>query len=267
MTQLPSLAILGGGNMGTAIIAGLRRLPAMPAVTVCDPVAAVRDKHAAAGLAVTDNPQQAVAGAGLVLLAVKPQQAGELLPQLRLRDDALLVSILAGTTTTRIAALLGRPQPLVRAMPNTPMAIGRGMVGIAAGAHARPGDLDLAEALFAPAARVLRVAEERLDAITAVSGSGPAYVFLVAECLQAAAMELGFSSDEAALLAGTTLSGSVDYLLSEPGFPAARLRQQVTSPGGTTAAALAVFEEAGVRATFVRALQAAERRARELAAS
>jgi pyrroline-5-carboxylate reductase len=151
-------------------------------------------------------------------------------------------------------------------MPNTPLAIGKGMVGLCAGANATARDLDVAEAVYAPSGKVLRVSDEaRMDAITAVSGSGPAYFFRFAEALVEGAMALGFTRDEAVLLVGQTGAGSWDYLLRQ-GFEAKRLREQVTSPGGTTAAALKVMDDADYVGLLTRALQAAERRGKELAA-
>ncbi len=269
--SIPAVAVIGGGNMATAIIKGLASLPVPPRVTVSEPDPAKRAQFTAQGHhAVADN-RVAVAAADVVLLAIKPQVTSQVLPDLAAAwtPAKLLISILAGMRTAKleagIAAGAVKTPHVVRAMPNTPMAIGLGMAGICRGAHASDGDLSVAEALFAPCARVLRVGEERMDAITAVSGSGPAYFFRVAEALVAAAMRLGFSRDEAVLLVGTTGSGSWQYLV-ESGFEAAKLREQVTSPGGTTAAALSVIEQAGFDDLWARAFAAAERRGRELGA-
>ena len=269
-TALSSVAVIGGGNMATAIIKGLAALPTPPTITVSEPDPGKRAQFAAMGhRAVADN-RAAVAAADVVVLAIKPQVAGQVLPELgsAWEPGKLLISILAGTTTAALqAGLASGPVAtprVVRAMPNTPLAIGLGMVGLCAGAHAGPADLDLAESLFAPCGKVLRVSETKMDAITAVSGSGPAYFFRLAEALVAAAMGLGFSRDEAVLLVGTTGTGSWRYLL-ESGFEAGRLREQVTSPGGTTAAALAVLNAAGFDQLWADALAAAERRGRELA--
>jgi pyrroline-5-carboxylate reductase len=264
--SLPTIAFIGGGNMATAIIDALLAGNCPPAIRVCDPVAAIRERHAAKGCAVSVDPAATIAGAGVVLLAVKPQAIGEVLPALAplLGGEPLVISILAGTRCARLEAGLGAEARVVRAMPNTPMAIGKGMVGLCPGRRATAADLDLAEAIFSGAAAVLRCDEGRMDAITAVSGSGPAYLFHFCEALQAAAIGLGFSAEEAALLVGQTVEGSIAYLRSQEGFPAARLREQVTSPGGTTAAALAVFKQAGFEAMVAQALAAAEARGREL---
>lgn len=272
-TALPSaLAVIGGGNMATAIIAALTGLTDPPRVTVAEPDAAKRAAFAAQGHRAVASNLEAIATAEVVLLAIKPQLAATVLGELSSawNDKKLLISILAGTPTAKLEAGLAqkgcRAPRVVRAMPNTPLAIGLGMVGLCPGRNAGAADLVVAEALFTPCAKVLRCDESRMDAITAVSGSGPAYFFRFAEALVNGAMRLGFSRDEAVLLVGTTGTGSWQYLLHS-GFEAAKLREQVTSPGGTTAAALAVLTEAGFDELLATALAAAERRGQELAAS
>lgn len=267
MQQLPAISFIGGGNMATAMLTGLAGLAPRPRLTVAEPQADKRAALAALGAeAVADNAV-AVAAGRLVVLAIKPQMAAAVVPGLAAAwsADKVLVSILAGTTTAKLAAWLPAGARIVRAMPNTPLAIGQGMVGLCRGAHADEADLALAEALFAPSGRVLRLADEsRMDAITAVSGSGPAYVFRTAEALIAAAEARGFSRAEAELLVGQTLAGSVAYLMRQGVAQAGALRQAVTSPGGTTAAALAVLDDGGFAGLWERALEAAERRGREL---
>jgi len=215
---------------------------------------------------VADNAVAVAAGA-LIVLAIKPQMAATVVPGLAAAwtTDKVLVSILAGTTTAKLAAWLPSGARIVRAMPNTPLAIGQGMVGLCRGAHASETDLALAEALFAPSGKVLRLADEsRMDAITAVSGSGPAYLFRTAEALVAAAQARGFNREEAELLVGQTLTGSLAYLMRQGIGQAASLRQAVTSPGGTTAAALNVLEQGDFAGLWNRALAAAEDRGQEL---
>ncbi len=271
MQHLPErIAVIGGGNMATAIIAGLKRLPTPPTVVIAEPDADKRARFAAEGHRAVAENRVAVGDAEVVVLAIKPQAAAQVLPDLAAAwtERKLLITILAGTPTARLetgiaAGAVKRPR-VVRAMPNTPMAIGMGMVGIAGGSAASATDLAVARALFEPCAKVLAVDESRMDAITAVSGSGPAYFFRFAEALLTAAMDLGFSRDEAVLLIGTTGAGSWEYL-QRSGFEAAKLREQVTSPGGTTAAALSVVDAAGFDALWTRALAAAEQRGKELA--
>lgn len=266
-TTLTTISFIGGGNMATAMVKGLAGLSPRPCITVSGPNP---DKHAglrALGVATTVDNAAAVAASDLIVLAIKPQKAALVVPALAASwtPNKVLVSILAGTTTAKLASMLPSGARIVRAMPNTPLAIGQGMVGLCAGANASDADLALAEALFAPCGKVLRLADEsRMDAITAVSGSGPAYVFKFAEALMAGAQALGFTSDEAALLVGQTLAGSTAYLLAQGVPQAAALRQQVTSPGGTTAAALSVLDAADYVGVVTRALAAAESRGREL---
>ncbi len=267
MQQLTSVSFIGGGNMATAMIRGLAALSPRPRLTVAEPLA---EKHAAlaalGATAVADNGVAVAAGA-LVVLAIKPQMAATVVPGLAAAwtPDKILVSILAGTTTAKLAAFLPAGARIIRAMPNTPLAIGQGMVGLCRGSHASDADLALAESLFAPSGKVLRLADEsRMDAITAVSGSGPAYLFRTAEALVTAAEGLGFTRPEAELLVGQTLAGSIAYLIQQGVGQAAALRQAVTSPGGTTAAALAVVDQGDLTALWVRAVAAAQARGQEL---
>jgi len=266
---LPPIAIIGAGNMGGAIIAGLLQLDEPPRIAVCDASEQARARMQAAGVSAHDSVAAAIAEAKLVILAVKPQQLDGLLAELTpaLQPEQVLISILAGTTCARLEAGLPPGQRVVRAMPNTPMAIGLGMIAIAPGRDAGETELDLADSCFRNAGAVLRVTEEQMDAVTAVSGSGPAYLFRFAEALQAAAMQLGFDRAQSALLVGQTLEGAVRYLRSQPDFPAAQLREAVTSPGGTTAAALEELEQADFAALLSRAVHAARDRSRELAGS
>lgn len=266
MPTLPSLAFIGGGNMATAMIRGLAALAARPVITVAEPDATKHPALAALGCRVTSSNEEAVAGAVLVVLAIKPQMAAQVVPGFATawNADKMLVSILAGTTAAKLAGWLPGAR-IVRAMPNTPLAIGKGMVGLCRGGAATAADLELATALFAPCAKVLTVADEsRMDAITAVSGSGPAYFFRFAEALVAAAEKLGFTRDEAVLLVGQTGAGSWDYLMQSD-FAAEKLRIAVTSPGGTTAAALKTLDDGRFMELWSEALAAAERRGRELA--
>ena len=253
--------------MATAMARGLSALIPAPRLTISDPDAAKHPALQALGAHTTTDNATAIAGAAVVVLAIKPQMAAQVVPNLAAtwQPQQVLVSILAGMPSAKLAAWLPPGAKIVRAMPNTPLAIGQGMVGICAGAHAGAADLDAAEAVFAPCGKVLRVVDEsRMDAITAVSGSGPAYIFRFAEALLAGAQALGFSPEEAALLVGQTLQGSTNYLLAQGVPQAGLLRQQVTSPGGTTAAALKIVDDADLTGLWTRALAAAEARGREL---
>ena len=268
-TTLPAIAFIGGGNMASAMIDGLSALSPRPTITVSEPDAAKRELLQARGCRVTADNALAVAAGELVVLAIKPQMAARVVPGLAgaFSGGKVLVSILAGMPTSRLGAWLPDGSRIIRAMPNTPLAIGQGMVGLCRGRFASHQDLALAEALFKPCAQVLCLQDEsRMDAITAVSGSGPAYVFAFAEALLRAAEALDFSREEATLLVGQTGVGSWAYLM-QSGFQATRLREQVTSPGGTTAAALQVLSDGDFAGLVQRALAAAERRGKELAAS
>jgi pyrroline-5-carboxylate reductase len=269
MQQISAVSFIGGGNMASAMISGLAGLKPRPAITVSEPMPEKHAALAALGARPVGDNAMAVAASRLVVLAIKPQMAATVVPALAAAwtPDTVLVSILAGTTTAKLQSWLPAGARVVRAMPNTPLAIGQGMVGLCRGANATEADLAAAESLFAPCAKVLRVADEsRMDAITAVSGSGPAYIFRTAEALVAAAEGLGFTRAEAELLVGQTLAGSVAYLMGQGVAQAGALRQAVTSPGGTTAAALATLEGGDFQGLWVRALAAAEARGRELGA-
>lgn len=260
------IAFIGGGNMATALVRGLAAQTPRPALTVSEPDPAKHAAFQALGATTTTDNAAAVARADVIVLAIKPQVAPQVVPGLAgtWTSGKLLVSILAGAPTRKLEGWLPPGARVVRAMPNTPLAIGVGMTGLVKGAHASDADLATAESLFAPMGQVLRVSDEsRMDAITAVSGSGPAYFFRFAEALVDAAMALGFTRDEAVLLVGQTGKGSWQYLL-ESGFQATRLREQVTSPGGTTAAALAELTKADFTGLWTTALKAAEARGKEL---
>ena len=265
--SLTSISFIGGGNMAMAMVKGLVAVQPRPRLTVAGPTAEKLFAFSAMGVATTTDNSEAVAASDIIVLAIKPQKAALVVPALAAAwtPGKILVSILAGTTTAKLASWLPAGARIVRAMPNTPLAIGQGMVGLCKGADASDADITQAEALFTPCGKVLRLADEsRMDAITAVSGSGPAYVFAFAEALMSGAQALGFSADEAALLVGQTLSGATAYLQQQGVVQAAALRQKVTSPGGTTAAALAVMAAGDHVGLITRALAAAEARGREL---
>jgi pyrroline-5-carboxylate reductase len=260
------LAIVGAGMMGEALARGMLGKGWSPADLV---LADVRGDHVAAlgktlGTATTDDPAEAASSANGTLIAVKPQDASDALGMLRgAIGDGGLVSIVAGLTTARIEERLGKDASVVRAMPNTPARVGRGVTALAAGARATEQTKELADAIFSSVGPVVWLDEDKLDAVTALSGSGPAYIFLVAEALVDAAVALGLPRDVAETLAFATIEGS-GTMLRETGEPPAVLRAQVTSPGGTTAAALGVLEAMAVRAAFGEALGAAYRRSKEL---
>ena len=258
------LVLLGCGKMGSALLQGwLARGVAPGAVQVIEPNPSDWLRAQGVGLngALPQDPAVAV-------VAVKPQMMGAALPALAALGETLFVSIAAGTTLAALDAALGGGRRIVRAMPNTPAAVGRGISAILGNPAAGPADLDLAEALLAAVGEVVRLPDEGLmDAVTAVSGSGPAYVFHLIEALAAAGAAQGLPADLAMRLARATVCGAGELARQSP-ESAAQLRINVTSPGGTTAAALAVLmdEDAGLPPLMARAVAAATARGRELGA-
>jgi pyrroline-5-carboxylate reductase len=264
-----TLAVLGAGAMAEALVQGMLRggLWTPDRIRAADPAAARRALFAERfGVATFCENGEAVRGASVVLLAVKPQQASAVLDELRAdwTPERVLVSIAAGLSTGFFERRLGGEPRVVRTMPNTPALVGGGVAAVCGGRHARPEDLDLAEAMLGAVGAVYRVEEALMDAVTAVSGSGPAYAFYLAEAMHEAARALGLPADTAAGLIAGTLEGA-GRMLRETGRPPEELRRRVTSRRGTTEAAIACLDEGGVRARAVAAVQAACRRAGELA--
>ncbi len=260
-------AIIGAGVMGETLLSGLLRAGrSADEVTVgekrAERAAELTGRY---GVRVLDN-REAAAGAQTVALVVKPQDMGAVLDEIAdaLTPGQLLVSLAAGTTTDFIAARVPEGVVVVRVMPNTPAVIGEGMSAIAPGPYCTDDHLAQVEAMLSATGRVVRVAEAQLDAVTAVSGSGPAYVFHVADAMIEAGVQLGLPRATATELTVQTLVGSA-LMLRETGEHPALLREQVTSPGGTTAAALRELDAHGVRAAFSAALAAAAARSAELA--
>ena len=259
------IAFIGGGNMASAIIGGLIRqgLPAAN-IQVVEPFEAARAAlKAQHGIDAAPAAAPALADADLIVWAVKPQSFREAAaPVAPLTGRALQLSVMAGIRAADIAAASGSAR-IVRCMPNTPALVGRGMTGLfdAAGAAA---DRQLAETVIRTTGDVLWVErEEQLDAVTALSGSGPAYVFYFLEAMQQAGVELGLTPEQARALAVGTFAGGA-HLAAQSAEPLATLRERVTSKGGTTHAALTALEQAGVKAAFVKAMHAACVRAAEL---
>ena len=253
--------------MGEAMLRGLARsgVPASQ-LHAFDP----RQDHLkvlaqSAGFTPHGRAEEAVAAADLLVLATKPQGFAELLPSLAplLRPGQAVLSIAAGVTLGRLQATLGPSVPLIRVMPNTPGLIGQGASAYCLGSRATETHAALAEAVLAPLGLVLRVDEAQMDAVTALSGSGPAYVFLLAELMEQAAVAQGIPAPLARRLARQTVTGS-GALLAASAEDSAALRVAVTSPGGTTAAALKVFEDADFRGLVAKALRAARDRSAEL---
>ncbi|WP_341889689.1 pyrroline-5-carboxylate reductase [Variovorax sp. YR752] len=260
------LAFIGGGNMAAAIIGGLRASGrAGDSILVIDPGAAQRDKlRAEQGVRTLAAADASLAQARVVVWAVKPQlfQAAAEPCAAHVRG-ALQLSVMAGIRSDAIVRATGSER-VVRSMPNTPALIGQGIAGLYAREAVNADERRIAEELLAPTGRTLWVArEEDLDAVTALSGSGPAYVFYFVEAMMQAAQEMGLSAEQGKQLALATFAGAT-ALAQASDEPPEVLRERVTSKGGTTYAALTSLEASGVKAAFVKALKAAQHRAREL---
>ena len=261
-------AFVGGGNMGRAMAAALigRGVSAPEKILVVDPDEGCRKQATGLGFRVAEQAGGEVGDAGVVVLAVKPQSAQAMFAQVapRLRPEQVVVSIMAGVTLAAIRTGLNH-QALVRVMPNIPAQVGEGMNVYYAEPGVKPVQLAAVEALLKASGEAMAVqSEDAIDAATAVSGSGPAYVFYMAEHWMKQAESLGFTAEEAARLVQQTLLGAT-ALWKEVKLPVATLRQQVTSKGGTTAAALESFEKRAVGASLREGIEKAYRRAKELA--
>lgn len=269
------VAILGLGSMGRAILNGLRaphpdRSLSLAVTNASAASARQWDAHPdVTAFAVENDPNAnrlAVAGARVVIGAVKPWLMTDLLAEIgpALEPGTLFVSVAAGIPTQTLERALPEHVSALRAMPNTPALIGRGVTGVCAGSRASAADTELVRALFSAVGDVVVVDEAQMDALGSLSGSGPAYVFYFAEQLLAAARDLGFTEADARTLVFGTLTGSAQ-LLAESGDDPAELRRQVTSPNGTTEQAIAVFEQGDFGALVRQALDAAMRRSQEIA--
>jgi pyrroline-5-carboxylate reductase len=272
MSTLGSIAIIGAGAMGGAILGGLLA----PGVTVDGDIRVTNRTEAKAvlvrrpgvdSIALEADPEgnaRAVRGASVVLVGVKPAMVPETLAAIAadLEPDALVISVAAGVTTATMEAIVS--QPVLRAMPNTPSLIGKGVTGLAAGSRATPEQVALGRAVFETVGTVVEVPESQIDALSTISGSGPAYVFYLIEQLTATAVNLGFTEAQAQQLVTGTFLGSVELLVAS-GTPPEVLRAQVTSPNGTTMRAIAELEKADLTGLFDRATASALARAKEMA--
>ena len=267
------IAILGTGSMGKAILSGLLTAGTSPSnirVTTKSKASAeaisssLRVQATALETDSTANSSTAK-DAELVILAVKPVMILETLKDVAavLKPNCLVVSVAAGITTAAMEQQLSGNAAVVRAMPNTPSVVGLGVTGISKGSKVSDDQLDLAVKLFSSVGKVLVVDESKIDALSTISGSGPAYVFYFAEKLIAAAKSLGFSDQEASMMVKDTFLGSATLLATSPSSPE-ELRQQVTSPNGTTMQATGRFDAADLEKVFIEATEAALARAKEL---
>ena len=260
------LGIIGGGNMAQAIVRGVTAGGLLPAgsIVASDPAPSQREAMARLGAsAVEDNAVPAACPR--ILLAVKPQvmKAAVQSVAAKVAPEATVISIAAGIRTASLDEWLAGRGRIIRVMPNTPMLIREGMSALAAGPRATEDDLLWAQRLFASCGKTVRVAEELMDAVTAVSGSGPAYLFYLVEAMISAGVAEGLPAETARLLAAQACLGACKMLIERPDSPQA-LRASVTSPGGTTQRAIETMESAGVKDALVRACRAAAARSREL---
>jgi pyrroline-5-carboxylate reductase len=265
---MATLAILGAGKIGESLLRGLLSSPDAPHVVVtarrAERLQELRERY---GVAATQSNAEAVDGAQVVVLAVKPQDFDALLAEVAesISPEQTVLSVAAAVTTAQIEARLREGVPVVRSMPNAPATVHEGIAGLCAGAHAGEQHLALAEDVLRHLGPVVRVPERYMDAITAVSGSGPAYFALLAEAMIEAGILLGLSREISTQLVVQTMFGTAKLLRDERMHPV-ELREAVTSPGGTTIRAIRELERAGVRAAFLNAIQAAMERSQELAA-
>ncbi len=255
--------------MGETVLSGLLRAgwdPAEMSATDRRPArcAELTERY---GIAMLSNVE-AAAGADTVVVVVKPQDMADLLVEIgpALGPETLVVSLAAGVETSLMEALLPPGTPVVRVMPNTPAQVDEGMAAISGGTHSTPEHLERVTTILSATGRVLTVPEKYLDAVTAISGSGPAYLFFVVEAMIEAGVHLGLPRDTATELVVQTMLGSAK-LLRETGEHPTVLRERVTSPGGTTAAAIRQLEDNRVRAAFMQAMESARDRSRDLAAA
>jgi pyrroline-5-carboxylate reductase len=262
------LTLIGGGNMGEAILKGLlaAQLLTPQQVTVTDVIEArvayLRETYAVRSM--TDNAK-AVAQADLIILAVKPQ---DVVPTIQgiapaVNDQQVVISIAAGVPTAKIEAAFGRPMRVVRVMPNTPALVLAGAAGLCAGSRATPEDLHVARTLFDALGKTVVVSEALMDTVTGLSGSGPAYIFVLIEALADGGVKMGLTRDAALTLAAQTVYGSAKLLL-ETGAHPGELKDRVASPAGTTIAGLHVLEERAFRGAVIAAVEGATLRSREL---
>jgi pyrroline-5-carboxylate reductase len=271
---LPPIAILGAGSMGGAILQGVVRSGLAPVVTATNrtvaKAAVLADLDGVTSIALEVNPAgnaDAAASARIVLIGVKPVMVPDLLREIApvLQPGAIVVSLAAGVTIATFEELLGAGVAVLRSMPNTPAVVGKAVTGLASGTAATADDAAMVRRLFETVGAVIEVPETQIDELSTISGSGPAYVFLLIEELTKAAVGKGFTESEARLLAEQTFIGAAALLDASEEEPA-ELRRRVTSPKGTTERAIEVLQRARLDEIFAEATDAALARAKELAA-
>ena len=268
MLKGKKLAVIGGGKMGEVIISGIISQKLLPGrdITVTDKIKKrLQELKESYGVSITDKNSRAVKSADVIILAIKPQDMEGVLHELRPATDnsKLVVSIAAGIPTEFMEGCLPEGTRVIRVMPNTPAMIGEGATALTGGRNASEKDLDLACFIFGILGITVVVKEELMDAVTGLSGSGPAYGFVIIEALADAGVRMGLNRDIALKLAAQTMLGAAKLCLQGDKHPA-QLKDMVTSPGGTTIAGLKALEDGKIRADLMAAVEAATLRSREL---
>lgn len=268
MLKGKKIGVIGGGKMGGVLISGIisRKLISAGNIAVSDTVTErLEDLRKTYGVYTTDDNKKVTKLSDIIILAVKPQNMSEVIEDISsaFHQSKLIISIAAGISTKFIEGLLKKKARVIRVMPNTPALIGEGAAALTCGAHATDEDLDMACHIFESVGITVNVKEELMDAVTGLSGSGPAYGFLIIEALTDAGVNLGLSRDTALKLSAQTIMGAAKLCLTGNRHPA-ELKDMVTSPGGTTIAGLKALEEGKLRATLMAAVEAAASRSREL---
>lgn len=263
-----TMAVIGVGKLGEALVAGMlkkglvRREQVIGSVKHDDSVKRVRDRL---NIAVTQDNREAVEGRDIILLAVKPQNMDQVVRQISdvVTPEQLVITVAASVTTSFVEKRLAQEVPVIRAMPNTPCVLGAGMTGLAPGLYAAEAHLALAETIFNAVGRTVRIDESLMDGVTALSASGPAYLYVVIESLAEAGVKLGIPRDISTLLAAQTMYGAARMVLESKAHPAL-LKDMVTTPAGCTIDGLLELEEGKLRVTLIKAVVKAARRASEL---
>ena len=262
------VGFVGAGNMGEALIKGLLAASLVPAEAIYATdvrLERLKELDRQYGIQIAAGNTDLVRHADVVIMAVKPQIMEAVLKEIAhaVTRRKLVISIAAGVSTAKIRAALGKDARLIRVMPNTPALVLEGMTAIAKAEGLEPGDLDIAGEIFSAVGRVVVLDEELLDAVTGLSGSGPAYVAVVIESLADGGVKMGLDRITAMTLATQTVLGAAKLLL-ETGLHPGALKDMVSSPGGTSIAGIAALEEGGIRTTFIKAVERATQRSREL---
>ena len=263
------VAVIGAGNIGRSLIGGMIRseliAPERVIATRRTPSALDEIADEFDGLRTTTDNVAAVREASIVLLTIKPQSRAEVVTEIRdhLSRSALVISVLAGITTERLQVAFGQDQPVVRAMPNTPALVDEGATALTPGTYAEPEHIEMARLIFEAVGEVVETRESLMDAVTGLSGSGPAYVYMFIEALTDAGVKQGLSRDVASTLAAQTVFGAAKLAI-ETGKHPAILRDEVTTPGGTAIAAVSELESRGLRTTIINAVATATERSRAL---